>query len=234
MYRLFFTPEWFNGLDILFDVVSVVIALLIAAYSWRLFQVNRENKYVYFSLAFIFVAFGLSLKAFTNGVLYFFPMREVVKDVLYPLAGEELSLSHLYYRASFFLQMLSMLGAWLLIFFISQKPRERLKKFYEVSQIGLFIYLVFLISFVSNFKYFVFYLTSTVLLSLIVLNYYKKYLNSNNRNTYKVMWAFLFILFGNIFFIFVFFVQGFYVIGEILMLLGFLQLLHAYTAIKRR
>ena len=161
MYRLFFSPEWFNGWDIIFDVVALVIALMIAGYSWRIYRINGENKFVYLSFAFLLVSLGLLFKTMTSSILYYTPVRDVAADV-----------SHLYYRLGFFGQMVSMLGAWLLIFFISQKSRARLRKLHEVTQIALFIYLVLLISIVANFKYFVFYLTSSVLLGLIVLNYY--------------------------------------------------------------
>ena len=131
--------------------------------------------------------------------------------------------------------MASMLGGWLLIFFISQKSRSRLNKYYEVSQIALFFYLILLISFVANFSYFVFYLTSAVIIGLTVLNYYKNYLNTNrNRNAFKVMISFLFILLSNIFFVFVFLFDSFYVLGELFLLVGFLILLSVYSQIKRR
>ena len=143
-------------------------------------------------------------------------------------ASTGINYSQLFFRSGFFLSMVTMLGAWLLIFFISQKKEGRLKKFYELSQIGLFVYLVLLISVVSNFKYFVFYLTSFVLLGLIVLNYYKNYLNTKNKDSFKVMVSFLSIFIGNLFFIFVFLFEGFYVIGEIFLLIGFLQLLYTY------
>ncbi|MDO8656133.1 MAG: hypothetical protein Q7K45_02760, partial [Nanoarchaeota archaeon] len=134
----------------------------------------------------------------------------------------------------FFLQMVPVLGALLLIFFVSQKPRDRLHKYYELSQMALFVYLILLISVVSNFKYFVFYLTSAVLLGLITLNYYKNYLNSNqNPNAFRVMSAFLIMFFANIFFIFVFLVEDFYVIAEVLLLVGFLVLLYTYYKITR-
>jgi len=48
MYRLFFTPGWFNGWDIVFDAVGLLITLLIAAYSWRMYRVNGDNKFAYF------------------------------------------------------------------------------------------------------------------------------------------------------------------------------------------
>ncbi|MBI2124997.1 hypothetical protein HYV87_05130 [Candidatus Woesearchaeota archaeon] len=234
MFRLFFTPGWFNGYDLLFDSIGLVVALLIAAYSWRVYQLHQENRFKYFSLAFLLVSISFGFKIFTSGVLYYFPVRETVAQVLRPAAGAGLKYSALFYRAGFFLQMASMLGAWLLIFLISQKSRARLTKFYEVSQIGLFVYLVLLISVVSNFEYVVFYLTSSVLLALIVLNYYKNYLTTGKANALMVLTAFLFILAGNLFLVFVFMESSFYAVGELFMLVGFLLLLYTYRKVIRR
>ncbi len=235
MFRLFLTPEWFARLDIAFSVIGIVVALLVAGYSFRMYRINKENKYAYFSFAFILVSFSFFSQIMTNSILNFTPVRDVAADVLRPLAGERLSLSSIFYRLGFFAQMVSMLAAWLLIFFISQKPRQRLRKYYEVSQIALFIYLVLLVSVVSNFKYFVFYLTSAVLLGLITLNYYKNYLNTNkNARAFNVMLSFLFILAGNVALVFVFLSQMLYVIGEGLILIGFLQLLYTYYSVTRK
>jgi len=126
------------------------------------------------------------------------------------------------------------LGAWLLIYFISQKGRERLKKFDETTQIFLFIYFIGLISVVSNLKYTVFYLTAVVILSLIVLNYYKNYLNKGTSASLLVMVSFLLILASQVLFVFVFLNTNFYVGGEMLQLLGFLLLLYTYVKIVRK
>ncbi len=234
MFRLFNTPVWFHGWDILVEAVILLVVLLIAAYSWRIYKLNNENRFAYFSLAFILLALGLLFEMLTSGIVYFTPIRDVAADVLRPVAGPRLVFSGLLYRGGFFLQMAPILGAWLLIFFISQKPRERLRKFYELSQIALFVYLILLISIVSNFKYFVFYLTSAVLLGLIVLNYYKNYLENNNKHTYRIMLAFLLILASNILLVFVFLVPSLYVLGEIVALAGFLLLLYTYNTITAR
>ena len=235
MFRLFFTPTWFHGWDLVFQAISIVVALLIAAYSWRIYRIHHERKYGYFSFAFLMVAFGLLMQILTSGVVYFTPIRDVAADVLRPVAGDSLEYSSLLYRLGFFLQMAPLLGGWLLIFLVSQKSRARLTKFYEVAQIALFIYLIILISFVANFKYFVFYLTSAVILGLVVLNYYKNYLNTGkNKNAFWVMISFLLILIGNLFFVFVFLVKSFYVLGQLSMLAGFLLLLYIYMKVVRR
>jgi len=235
MYQLFFTPEWFNGFDLVFESVGLIIALLIAGYSWRVHKLTKENKFAYFSLAFVLVALGLFFKTFTHSILYFTPVRDVTAIVLKPVMGGTLSFSDLFYRAAFFFQMAFMLAGWLLIFFISQKSRGRLNRYYEVNQIALFLYLILLISIIANFKYFVFYLTSAVILGMTVLHYYKNYLNNDkNKSTFRVMTAFMLILLSNIAFVFVFVYSKLYVVGEILLLLGFLLLLYTYRKIVKK
>ncbi len=234
MFRLFFTPGWFNGIDLVFNIVSLIIALFIAGYTWKIYKVNQDNKYCYFSIAFLLISISLAFKAFTSSVLYYAPIRDSVLVALAPAVGPKLKFADLFYRGAFFMQMASMLGGLLLIFLISQKSRERLRKLHEVTQIALFVYLVLLISVISNFKFVVFYLTSVVLLALVVLNYYKNYLNTNrNGNAYRVMLAFLLILLGNINFVFVSVSNVLYVFGEALVLIGLLFLLHTYHRVTR-
>lgn len=238
VFRLFDTPGWFSGWDLAFDALTLIVALLIAGYSWRIYRISKENRYGYFSLAFVLIALASVFKIITQGLVYFIPWRDVATAVL-PVSGINpatgINYSKIFFKAGFFMNMATMLGAWLLIFFISQKKGGRLKKYYEVSQIALFIYLILLISVVANYQYSVFYATSTVILGMTVLNYYKNYLNTDrNKNAFKVMIAFLLILLANIFFGFVIFSQNFYAVGEILLLGGFLLLLYTYHKIVKK
>ena len=238
MFTLFSTPTWFNGYDLLFAAVNLVVALLIAGYSWKIYRINKENKFGYFSFAFILIALANVFKLITQGLIYYTPWRHAATKVVAPIVGMAqagVNFSEIFFRTGFFLSMITMLGAWLLIYFVSQKKSGRLKNYYETSQIGLFIYLVGLISLVSNFKYFVFYLTSTVILGITVLNYYKNYLNTNkNRNAFKVMWSFILLLIGNLAFIFVFIFDSLYAVGEIFTLLGFLLLLYTHHKVTHK
>lgn len=234
MYRLFLTPEWFQGMDILFETVGLAAAFLIAAYAWRAYLLNKENRFFYFSLAFVLVGVSLLFKIFSSGVLYYTPIRDTVLDVLRPTVGQGLRYTNLYYGATFFLQVASLLGGWLLLFFVSQKPRPRLSKFDEVTQIALFGYLILLISAVAQFKHEVFYITASVLLALIVLNYYRNYVGNGHSSTYQVMLAFLFILIGHLFFVFIFVLPGLYVIGQLFLLAGFITLLYTQARIVGR
>ena len=232
MFSLFSTPGWFNGIDLVFDSITLLIAISIAAYSWKIYKLSDDNKFAYFSFSFSLISLALFFKLITYGILYYHPVRETAFQVLKPLTQGKVSYMDLFYRVGFFMQMASMLGGWLLIFLISQKSRSRLRRYHEVSQIGLFAYLILLLSFVSNFRYEVFYLTSLVLLSLIVLNYYKNYLNNNkNKNTLLVMKAFMLIFLSQLLFLFMSFWNGLYFVGETLLLAGFLLILYVYRRI---
>ncbi len=235
MFALFTTPSWFNGLDLIFDAVALVIALLIAGYSWRVYKISSENKFKYFSFAFVLISCAFVFKLITFGVLYFHPLRETAHQVLLPVTQSRVSIMDLFYRGGFFLEMASFLGAFLLLFLVSQKSRARLHRFHELAQIGLFVYLVGLIAVLATFKYFVFPLTMTVLISLIVLNYYKNYLNSDrNSNSYLVMIAFMFLLLAQLFFTFLFVSDVFYFFGEAFLLLGFLLILYVYRLVTTK
>src|SRR3989338_3094179 len=105
MFQLFFTPHWFNGWDILIEGIVLIVALLIAAYSWKIYRLNHENRYLYFAFALLLIGAGLLLKITTNSILYFLSVREIAAGVFRPVAGPQLEFSHLLYRAGFFLQM---------------------------------------------------------------------------------------------------------------------------------
>ena len=232
MFSLFSTPDWFNGIDLVFDSIVLVIALLVAGYSWKVYKTTSENKFGYFSLAFGLISLSFVFKLITHGVLYSGSLQVVADNVVSSFTAENNIFNDLLYRLGFFMQMSSMLGAWLLIFLISQKSRDRLKRFHELSQIGLFVYLILLLSLVSNFKYEIFYLTSMVILSITVLNYYKNYLNSDkNKNALIVLNSFFIIFLSQLFFLFMFLWDQFYFIGELLLLIGFLMILYVYRRI---
>jgi hypothetical protein len=235
MFSLFNTPSWFNDYDLVFNVITFLITFLVTAYSYKIYKISKERKYAYFSLSFLLISFAFILKIVLLAVSSYSSPNQLADYTLSPITGGSVVYGDLLYRAAYFLHMASTLGAWLLIFFISQKSRARLSKFYEVAQIALFIYLITLISVVSSFKYTVFYLTAAVILGMIVLNYYKNYLNKKrNMNAFLVMVAFLLILLGQFFFIFVFISNTLYLFGELSLLIGFLLIFYVYRKVVNK
>ncbi|MAG60391.1 hypothetical protein CL619_01260 [archaeon] len=240
MFTLFETPTWFAGFDLVLDTIALIITLIISSYSYKLFKLSSNRKFGYFSLAFALMSLAFLFKLATYTVVYFSTSRALAGATVVAVTGltgletVNVSLRDLIYRFGFFVQMASTLGALLLLYLVSQKSRDRLKKFYEVSQITLFTYFVILISIVATFKYTVFYLTSFVLLALIVLNYYQNYLHKKTTNSKRVLTAFICLFLAQLFFVFIFAANWFYFIAEILTLASFAIIAYVYMQVSRK
>ncbi len=237
MFTLFETPVWFAGFDLILDSIALIITLIISSYSYKLFKLSDDSKFAYFSLAFALMSTAFLFKLGTYTVIYFSITKEIIGESIVAVTNInslDVSFRDLIYRLGFFLQMTSTLGGLLLLYLVSQKSRDRLKKFYEVSQIALFGYFVVLISIVSTFKYFIFYLTSFVLLALIVLNYYQNYLHKKTVNSRRVLNAFICLFVAQLFFVFIFVANWFYFVAEILTLIGFAIIASVYIQVNRK
>ena len=238
MFTLFQTPVWFQGLDLVFDLIAVLITLTITLYSSRIYHLSGEKKFFYFAVAFGLMSLGFVSKLITFSVIYAasakFAVARTIEVVSGLPQGVGLSYRNLLYRAGFFLQMAATMGSLLLLYLLSQKARDRLNKMYEVSQIGLFTYLILLLAVVSTFEYRVFYLTNLVMLGLIVMHYYKNYLMSRSKHALRVMWSFGSLMIAQVFFLFIFVMPGLYFIGELFTLLGFGLILYTYVSIQKQ
>ena len=53
MSNFIFSPEWFYGIDSLFETFSLLITATIAIYAYRLYKFSDKKNYLYFSYAFI-------------------------------------------------------------------------------------------------------------------------------------------------------------------------------------
>src|SRR3989338_2162045 len=64
-YRLpsyVFSPEWFYGFDSVIELIAIVVSVLLVYYSYKCFKLTKENKYLYFSTAFLSLTFGFITK----------------------------------------------------------------------------------------------------------------------------------------------------------------------------
>ena len=235
MFTLFETPNWFAGFDLVLDTIALLVTILISSYGYKLFKISDDKKFAYFSLAFALMSIGFLFKLITYMVVYSSSTRHVAAVTIITVTGMSdvgISLRDLMYRTGFFIQMAATLGSLLLLYLLSQRSRDRLKKFHEVSQIGLSLYFVLLISIVSTFKYFIFYLTSIVLLALIVLHYYQNYLRKKSKSSKQVFIGFCFLLAAQPFFVFIFAANWFYFIAEVLTLVSFAMIAKVYIQVN--
>lgn len=231
IYR--FGPSWFYGIDIIFEFFSIIACLLIAFYALRLYKFSDNSKHKYFGFSFLAIALSFFVKILTNLVGYF-PVIKVETVKLVSVMYNSFTITYTPLKAALFIHRSLMLLGLFGIFYIVSKSRER-------NKILLFIYFSIITSLYVLFDQFgynsyrIFYLTTAFLSAFILRYYYVYYKKNKSKKTLLVVESFLFILIGQIAFIFTFSTLGIngYVLGEIIQFFGFLLLLYNYYLLQK-
>lgn len=218
MLSLVFSPKWFYGVDIIFEILGIIVALLIAFYSFRIYRFSgKENtNHIYLGLSFLAIAASFAAKVMTNFVLYY---QTTVKQefgtviVKYHL----LEKSNLFFQVGYDLHRFLMLLGLFGVYWLVSKSRD-------VEHQFLFAYLFFIIAIFSFQSFVVFHVTAAVILFMIVKHYLAlckgKSWSRGGRNARINLAAFMLIALSQVVFIFTVFNTLSYVIGEVLQFAG--------------
>jgi hypothetical protein len=216
MHQLVFCPHWFYGIDALFEILTIIVAVLLAIISYKCFHFYREYKFKYFSLSFLSIALAYAIKILTSINLYYHLFDEMCGNLLTPLH----ILGYFLFR---FLFLLGLLGIWAsMVMSIDRKT------------LLLIAYLLFVVSLWSNNIFLIFHLTAFVILAIIFHYSIKNYLRHRTSCAEMVAVAFFLILLSQVIFIFLLCSLNLYVIGEIIQTLGYSVLLITYLIIKKK
>ncbi|MEM4267427.1 MAG: hypothetical protein QXK37_01205 [Candidatus Woesearchaeota archaeon] len=63
-------PRWFFGLDWVFEFCVMLIALFIVIYSFRIYYLAKERKYIYFTLAFLAISAAFLIGGALDWIIY--------------------------------------------------------------------------------------------------------------------------------------------------------------------
>jgi hypothetical protein len=213
----------FYGIDSLLDFTIALVAILIAYQSRKIYKLIKEQNYQYFSMAFFSIAIAFLLKIVAN--------LTILNEVVFERTNLIITVTHELQE----MQIVNLLGVtfykiflligYLILFLITTRTNKK-------EDILLFVYLGFLTVVFSIYFNFVFHLTVIMILTTMVLYFYKNYKRTNSKNSYMVYLAFLLILIShavNLFYGLHVFV---YLLAEIFVFTGFLILLINHTRIK--
>lgn len=216
-------PEWFYGIDYIFDLVSVIVGMLISYFSYRTYRYTSEKKYFYFSASFFIVALAFIGKILTTIPAYS-SILKVSKVGVVMVTRYMIGKVGWINQFGISLARLAMLFAFLLLVLVSLKIKDK-------KVIALFIYfLVISTTFVSQ-HYIVFHVTLLLLLIILYINYRRNYLRVKSSAARMVMYSFLLLWISQVFFVFAGLVGYLYVIGEGIQLFGYLILLVAIAKV---
>ena len=223
-----FSPRWFYGFDSIIELIAVIVSVLLVYYSYRCFKLTKENKYLYFSTAFLSLTFAFIAKIIGTLAIY---RPAITRSAIGSTIHQAFTgLTPYYINALAFIvyTFFTLLGFMILFLIISRLSWKNQRV------IALLVYFVFLATWISIIHYQLFYLTSFVLLLLITYSYYKNFKEIRSEKAKFVVIAFGVLLVSQAFFIFVIYSRIIYVMAELIQLLGFVYLLIPFILIFKK
>jgi hypothetical protein len=223
-----FGPKWFYGFDSIIELIAIIISILLVYYSYKCFKLTKENRYLYFSTAFLSLTLAFIAKIMSTWAIY---KPQVTRTALGSSIHQTFtSLTPFYINALALIVhvFFSLLGFMILFLIISKL------KWNNQRVIILLVYFVFLATWLSAIHFQLFYITSFVLLFLITYSYYQNYREIRNEKAKLVVIAFGMLLVSQAFFVFIVYSRTIYVLAEIVQLLGFVYLLIPFILIFRK
>src|SRR3989344_1676820 len=220
MIDIAFNPKWFNGIDVIFEGISVVVLVLIASYSLRLYKFNKNSNFKDFAIAFFVIAAAFIAKILTNMTVYYNVLETFSVGLLSFTISSYKASSIFYNGGYFFYRLLILVGLYLFITVIDKKETNSL----------FMIYFIFITTVFSTWNYYVFHTTSFLFAAYISWIYFKSYrktcdLCDKKANNIKYpLLAFLTISLANALFVFMKLNTYIYVIAEYIQLMGYIVL----------
>jgi len=223
-----FSPEWFYGFDSVIESIAIIVSVLLVYYSYKCFKLTKENKYLYFSTAFLSLTFAFIAKIIGTLAIY---KPTITRSALGSSIHQTFtSLTPYNINAlAFIVYIFFMLLGFMILFLIISRLRWKNQRV-----IALLLYFVFLATWIGVIHYQLFYLTSFVLLLLITYSYYQNYKEIKSENARFVVIAFGILLVSQAFFVFVIYSRIIYVLAELIQLLGFVYLLIPFILIFKK
>jgi len=223
-----FSPEWFYGFDSVIESIAIIVSVLLVYYSYKCFKLTKENKYQYFSTAFLSLTLAFIAKIIGTLAIY---KPTITRSALGSSIHQTFtSLTPYNINAlAFIVYIFFMLLGFMILFLIISRLRWKNQRV-----IALLLYFVFLATWIGVIHYQLFYLTSFVLLLLITYSYYQNYKEIKSENARFVVIAFGILLVSQAFFVFVIYSRIIYVLAELIQLLGFVYLLIPFILIFKK
>ncbi len=226
MVQLAYTPQWFYDKDIVIDLVGFLVVLLIAFFSFRYYRINRRNSsYLYLSVSFAFLALSFLAKILTNFTIYHNIIQTAQIGGIV-LTYTQVQSSNVLFVLGFFLyRLLTLLGIYLL--YIIYQRRQ------PVAVVLLVMYLLLISTIFSRSAYYVFHITAFVLLGMVVFELFARYRSTRNALTRWLASSFVVIALSQLLFIFMDVDDSFYVLAEVVQLIGYAALLVTFLRVLR-
>ncbi len=204
-------PYWFRGVDALLGLVYIIVTLLIAAMSYKAYKLTEEKKYFYFSISFLLMSLAFLCYSIINLLLTMH-----ISDAL------TIGLSRFDY--AFLVHMLLIFTAYTLLLIVTLKIEQK--------KIIVLLFSLMLLFTLFAYQYYIkFHIISFILLFFLGHQFYTNYLEKKNRNAKLVFISFYLLTCAQVFFLAMIYEPNFYIVADILQLLGFGVLFYMFIRV---
>jgi hypothetical protein len=181
-------PEWFSGYDGIAQLIFSVVTLIVSMYAFKVFRLTQKKESRDLGLGFLFISISYSVWALLNlGVMA--RLSGFLCSIL------NLCISNVLHELWIYIYMILFIIGILVLLHISLKNAS-----YKVSiLLALFF---FLVMFFSTKTLFFFYLLTSVVLIFLLVHYFQHFQRKNQTRPLMMALAFLFLVIGNILFVF--------------------------------
>jgi hypothetical protein len=219
------SPEWFQGIDSIIELLSLCVAFVIAWYGYKIYKLSSQKKYKYFSIGFLLIGISYIFEALSEIAVY---NKYVAQKIVGPFlisrtVIEPITWIHTYSTTIF---RLLLLFAFMILVLVTLDIKNK-------PTIILLTYFILLVTFVSMYAHMLFYITLLFLIGLLLVHYYHNYIKLKTCQSMFVAIAFLTIFVSNFVLTFMMYDPNIYVAGEAFQLTGFGILLYAFILVKR-
>ncbi len=211
-------PHTFYTIDIIFGLVSTLVAVFIASYAFKGYLLTRNKTSLFFSSSFMLIASGLLSRV---GFDYL---------VKFELAA----------NPRFLMQTMTSLQSLMLffsIFLLTSGYVLLLVLFYKIRSkriAALMIALIALLVLTTSNAYLVAHATPALLLLFATAHTAEHFFKKRNKNTFLVLAAFIILLSSEAFYLLVLKSISFYFVGSILRVVAYLLLLANTILVLKR
>ncbi len=221
-----YSPPGFYGKDIAIDIVSAVVVLLIAVFSFRNFLLDKKSKrHLILSTAFFLLGLSFIVKILTNLLSHSETMLS--KQFMISILGVEVirSFSDLSALGFLLFALLTLFGFYILY---ALSSKDELSMNYVIIA-----YFIVISTYFTRFTYFIMYITTFIFLFALSRRYFLSYQDTKYKNTLYLCISFGIITLSQFVFIFTSSNPTMYAVAELIQLVGYLFLLYTFVMVLR-
>ncbi len=222
--------EWITWLfdkDIFIDIFSILVLFFILVYAINFYRLRKkETKYRYLITSFFLLMLSFIVKVCTNWIVYTSTTKIEHMGRIITVYKTASSANFLVFLGILNYRILALIAFYFLYLVYVDKPPR--------SSILFTAYLLLVVGYLSQLQYYVFHLTSFILLLMIVVHLLNTYYKKKNPFTKSLGASFFIIMVSQALFIFFAINPLFYVAAELIQLIGYLLLLVTFIWVIQR